>query len=412
MKNYIVFILFLTLGCKTYSQDSIKVIEFDRFGSIYKDFVIKNDEIFAITRHDSLVKWNILSGESELMRTKVTSVAKNQNGILLITSSSLELLESSDGKTWKVIDKVPSKGRKIHFDSQNKPLVIHNTGIYYNKKNHWPNKKCRVFNSYEDQDGNPVTYFKIPDFSFMDSKDRVWLTFNGGEWSPDICFFDAINLVYFATKYFELKVDYDKWTNSSRYEQDVIKAHPDEIRIIESKRYNKFPANLPFCSDIKSIYEDSFGNYYIAQSTMHFGVEGSITKLNACDFIDFYSKSDIEVLDFYEDVHSFTDKKGDQQENRFRTVTEYLGPLNYNPYDGFIYYFTNNGFFKLLEGEKASQKELIFNPKIIWKGGLPNAVGYQMAVKKFEFINTNDFVFLTNLDGIGYFSENSITFFR
>ncbi|WP_198659381.1 hypothetical protein [Winogradskyella aurantiaca] len=374
--------------------------------------MIKNDEIFAITRQDSLVKWNILSGESELMRTKVTSVAKDQNGILLITSSSLELMESSDGETWKEIDKIPSEGRKIHFDSRNRPLVIHQKGIYYNDENHWPNKKCRVFNSFEDQDGNPVTYFQIPDYSFMDSKDRVWLTFNGGEWGPDICFFDAINQVYFPTKYFNLKVDYDRWTNSSRYEKDVIQAHPDEIRIIDSKRYNKFPSNLPFNSDIKSIYEDPFGNYYIAQSTMHFGLEGSITKLNACDIIDFYSKSDIEVLDFYEDVHSFTDKKGDQEENRFKTVTECLGPLNYNSYDGFIYYFTNNGFFKLFEGEKASQKELIFNPKIIWKEGLPNAVGYQMAVKKFEFINNNDFVFLTNLDGIGYFSENSITFFR
>ena len=94
-------------------------------------------------------------------------------------------------------------------------------------------------------------------------------------------------------------------------------------------------------------------------------------------------------------------------------IEEYLGPIQINPFNKSVNYYSNLGFFKLEEFDDCNfSKKLLFRPWIYWTNGLPDAVGYQMNITKFEFISENELVFLTTNNGIGYYNGTEVKYFQ
>ena len=180
--------------------------------------------------------------------------------------------------------------------------------------------------------------------------------------------------------------------------------YPEKIKKVKEDFLFKFPYNLPIYNPIKGICQDGQSNFYLSQSLMHFSVSGNISKY-------------VEVeKDFYKDIDlsSILQRKKNIAESglSYTEVTEYLGPIQYNRYDGNVYYYTNNGFYKILQNDIGLSKEYVFKPTIAWKFGLKSSVGYQMNIKKFEFLSEKELVFLTSFNGIGFYDGKTIKYFQ
>lgn len=93
-------------------------------------------------------------------------------------------------------------------------------------------------------------------------------------------------------------------------------------------------------------------------------------------------------------------------------LQEYLGPTCFNPFDNSFYYYSDKGFFKISKDKDSYSKALVFKPKLKWTSGMAHSVGYQMSVKKFEFISSNELVFLTANNGIGYYNGKVVKYFK
>lgn len=213
-------------------------------------------------------------------------------------------------------------------------------------------------------------------------------------------FFDLNTRKFFEDKHLTL----DTKLVGSQYCDKLQKEYPDKIKKISEKFLFKFPYNLPIYRPIKGICQDEQSNFYFSQSLMHFSLSGCISKYVEVEK-DFYNEIDLS---------SVLERKKNIGESSlsFMDVSEYLGPIQHNRYDGKIYYYTDNGFFKTLQNDKGLSKEFIFKPVILWKFGLADAVGYQMNVKKFEFISENQMLFLTSSNGIGYYDGKILKYYQ
>ena len=170
--------------------------------------------------------------------------------------------------------------------------------------------------------------------------------------------------------------------------------------------------------NIKGITEDERGNIYTSESLMHFMVSGSITKFRKINKENFYKSIDIsEVLEhkvYEKSTEEYIDSDGvtkTMELAEWKEVLEYLGAITHNYFDKHIYYYTNKGFFKIIEKENYYSKEFIFRPWITWTYGMSHSVGYQMNVIKMEFVSKQELVFLTSNNGIGYFDGVKVKYF-
>lgn len=406
MKILLIVLCFFSTLLTTTAQDSIPVEIIDKLKTNYKDFIIVKDNIYAITKGDSLVSWNYNSDSYKILKKNTNTITKNNNDELIITTTDNALLVRKD--KWLKLFSFKGEALKVFIDKKNEPIIISSKGILYKNINYHPQKPCGIYKAKKRGDSIDV-FFRNPDVSFLDSKDRIWLTYDNGEWGEEIWFFDLEKKTLFEEEHLSLEVDYNEFKNWEKYQTDLINAFPKKIKLTKNDTLYKFPAQLPIYYGVKGIAENENGNILISQSLNHFGVDGSIHSYYESEYKGFYEHQTIEVLDYENEIE---DDYGNVHKYTKSFLTEYVGTITYNKFDKSFYYFSNKGFFKIIENNSSYSKELLFNPSLIWKGGLRHSVGYQMAVKKFEFIDAERFVFLTNLNGIGYYDGKQIKYYK
>jgi hypothetical protein len=197
-------------------------------------------------------------------------------------------------------------------------------------------------------------YFDLPQYTFIDSKDRIWMTKSFGEFGGSIQIFDTRERK-------ELSSD------------------------IDSLNFGLF---FP-----KSVFEDKSQNIYITSGLQHF--------MNSGDIFRIKNNLSTKIYDS-EDFRDTTDA------NPFSGGI-FVGPGTYNTLDNKIYFATTDGFYRASipnEG-RIENPELIFKPKLLWDRE-PLAIGISMSVKKLEFIDDNRLVFLTSNNGIGIYDGKDL----
>lgn len=387
------------------SKDSVYVTHFKLLNTHYKDFVTIDNVIYAITQGDSLVVLNLKEGKIKFTNHFFSSIALNSsNKVIGVTNEGI-VKEQNTKNNYVIKDKVEGKIYKILVDKNDDFIVITDQYIRYKNQNYIPEKGSPMYRK-----AGRIRESKklIPmDYTFLDKEQNVWFAYDAGEWGGNVCFFNLKTKEFIYDDLLMLD-DNVKHKDVKEYFRNLQNKFSDKIKIVQNDTIYKFPYRLNISSKMKGVVYDNEDNIFISSSSMHFSVDGGISKISKTDTKDFYKSCfDEDILD---QVKSNDTSKNEM--SLYRNITEYLGSLAFNKYNNSIYYYSSNGFYKLNGNDCKNSKEFVFKPWIHWTAGLPDAVGYQMNVKKFEFISEEEIVFLTSSNGIGYFDGKSVRYFK
>jgi hypothetical protein len=283
----------------------------------------------------------------------VVALALDRNGDVVIGDKKKLLKKYNKQKnSWEVIGNFASSVHAITFDSKNNFYLITDKGIFDATLNKYffPDSVHNINPMFRD------SWYKHPAY-LMDKNDNIWIGFGFGEWGGDLFIFNA------ASKKF-----------------------------IEPLS----PKFLLFRSPVKSIFEGDDG-VYVTRGLMHFSVSGSILRFK-----------DLEPKLLF-------DSPTEYDSDRDTTFNgEYIGPGAYNSRDGYIYFYSQNGFFKgdprtdLSAIEKWTK---VVKPRLRWSNGQPDAIGSPMNVFKMMFIG-NKLVFVSQNDGIGVYDGKAVVMMK
>lgn len=400
-KIVLVFLLFFNFyfAQTAIKQDSVFAKKIKLFKTNFKEFEVLDDEIYAVTKNDSLIVFNFRNDKITKIILGVVSITKNHKNEIIFINKQNKIIHFKSKKNKK--NEIVCDPYKLIVDKNNVPVLISSKGIIYNDKlfeliNIKYDYRYYHIKSLEDK----TKVFKKPDLVFLDSKSRLWLTYDRGEFGEDILFFDLEKKVFFEEEYLTIDVDYNhNRENNDRYFQDLKKTFPDKIKTTITDTLYKFPYQIPIRYPIRGIAEKE-GKLFISQSLMHFTVNSRFLLLNDFDENDFYKSLNLECLLF--ECGEFT---------AFGPKV-LLGPIVLNKFNNEVYLYTNKGFFKISNSESQFTKEFIFRPWIFWSATNRNNLGYDINVTKFEFISENEMIFLTTNNGIGYFNGTQVKYFQ
>lgn len=394
MKLYLasIFLLFSTIlfAQKLKTKDSILIKNIKVFNTNYKEFEVVENKIYAVTNGDSLVLINIKNSKVEFLDKNVVSIVKNSNENIFLIKNNGDVFEQNQKSNFiKVTNLTANKFYAIKVDNNDEIIVFSDKAIHYKNQEFIPNIESPF---YRKSGRRKRSEFLIPtDYLFVDKQNYMWFDYDAGEWGGDICFFD-LNKKQFI---------YDLDDNNGLefpYQSDDISSGMKGITYMNE-------------------------DIYMSSSFMHVFVLGAISKLKKTNN-KFESCSNENILEHEvisidslksrnSELKNYTKEDWENFQKLTRTYHEYLGPINYNKFDNSLYYYSNLGFFKLFENEDCNfSKEFFFKPEIIWGFGLPDALGYEMNVKKFEFISKDKLVFLTSNNGIGFYNGKEVKYFK
>lgn len=363
VRNIIFSLIILLFSFNSKAQsDSLKT-DFPSFNKM----LVGTENIYALENDGRLSIWNISSLEKVFNKPdtipKYTSIAKDKNnGIFLGTEKGkiYKLNKNNLSKTLFLKLKKELKISDIFFNSSNEIFLIVPYAIYDPiKDKYWDDFKHEAngmvvqkrflffFRKRVD------TYFDMPQYTFIDSNDRIWMTKSWGEFGGSVQIFDT-------KKRKELEAD------------------------IESLDFGLlFP---------KSVFEDNKQNIYVTSGLQHFGNSGEIYKIEDNHASLIYDSADFK----------------DKDESAFGGGI-FVGPGQYNKKEEKIYFATTDGFYKadIPKNSKILNPEFVFKPDLIWERE-PLAIGVQMSIKEIDFTNDNRLVFLTSNNGIGIYDNGKL----
>ena len=401
-KTVIILLMFMNLffAQTAIKQDSVFAKKIKIFNTNYKEFEVIENIVYAVTNSNYLIVFDLKQDKIIKVKREVISVAKNNKQEIVFLNRHNQIIRYKNGKVKQI--NIVCEPYKLMLDIKNNPIVISDKGLIYDNKIFEPlNVKYKsVFYGVKSID-DKKRVFMNPDLIFLDSKNRLWLTYDRGEFGEDILFFDLEKREFYKDDYLSIDIDYQKTNeNQDRYFQDLYKTFPDKIKVMEKDTLYKFPNQLPIYNPIRGIVEKD-GNFFISQSLIHFFINSYFYLICDFDNEDFYKS-----LDLTNSLLEVQDPKG------FAMVNEFLGPLHLNKFNNSVYYYSDKGFFKIIEDEGKYNKEFIFKPWITWSATNRNNLGADINVTKFEFISENELVFLTTNNGIGYYNGTEVKYFQ
>jgi hypothetical protein len=324
----------------------------------YKDFIIADDKIWALTTNGKIIVFDANSGEpinnNVNNDSQILILTKDKEGNIIIADKNNWIKKlNKDTNAWVTISKYSNTLLGITFNSKNNLYQITNKGIFdaTSKKYYYSDS------SQNSQIRHVGGWFREPVY-LMDKNDNIWIGFGYGEWGGELFIFNTIDKKFITPN------------------------------------LNEFPITL---NPIKSIFESN-NNVYVTSGLMHFSTSGSIAK-----FDSFKSK-----LVFESEEHK---KLPDDSTNTEIVDGEYIGPGAFNSGDNCIYFYSQNGIFKGNPNTNLTQIENwknVFKPKLHWSNGQPDAVGSPMNVLKLQFLASNKLIFLSENDGIGIYDGKTL----
>ncbi len=363
MRHITLLILFLSLTLKSFSQTESTKVENPSFIKL----LISTDHIHALNSSGQLHVWDLKTLEKRFTSDttiKYTSIANdNFNKIYLGTSKGkIFTFDKNDHSTQLYLKlKKEVHVSDIFFNSFGQIFLIVPYAVYdpindkyWNDFEHQPNGMIvskRIFFFFNKRTN---IYFNMPQYTFMDSQDRIWMTNSFGEFGGSIQIFDT-------RKRTELNADIDSLN---------------------------FGLLFP-----KSVFENNNQNIYITSGLQHFMNSGDIFRIEKNLGTKVYSSENL---------------RDSTEANSFNGGI-FVGPGAFNPYDNKIYFATTNGFYRVSIPNKGKIEnlELLFKPDLLWERE-PLAIGVSMSIKKLAFTNDNRLVFLTSNNGVGVYDGKEL----
>jgi len=373
----IVFILLITLFAKA-QKDSIKT-ELPSF----KSMVIGDKYLYAINKHRQFYVWDLVS----LQRVFVSSdsifiaIAKDTNNNIFLGTGwgkIFKLNQQDFSTTLFMTLKKELPINEIIFNSKNEVFLVVPYVIYDPVSNKYWNeflkgnngtivKKRYLFFFHKTID----RWFVMPQYTFLDSKDRIWMIRQYGEFGGSIQVFDT----------------------QSRNEIDLA---------FDSLNYGLiFP---------RSVFEDAEQNIYFTSGLQHFFNSGSIYRSSS-------NRDIVQVFDGKKSIDTTTTVKLDSTGiivvEAKNNSDFFIGPGQFNRKEQKIYFATTEGIYKANVDDEGQLEnvELVVLPFLSWSSE-PLAIGYGMSIKRIEFTNDNRLVFLTSYNGIGVYDGEKLIYLK
>lgn len=358
--KYFYLLLFLLLSVFGYSQaDTI---------TSYKDMVMDNNHLYAISDKGKISIWDIHSLKKlhEVQDTMYSTIGRDRNNIIHIGTKDGRLAKFNNdfSLNWYLQLKKKLQVHNIFFNSQNKMFLVVPYAVYdpVNDK-YWDKfkivpgsgmnvstiKKFLFFHYLR-----PAKYsFMPPRITFTDSSDRIWMANTFGEFGTMLYVFDA--------------------KNEKELEPDLFESYG--------------------ALSLQSVFEDDKKNVYITSGLQHFMNFGSVYKRVNDKTIELFDTSDYE-----NDA-----EKGDL----------FIGPGAFSIKEQKIYFATQKGICRAtVSGEdKITELEKVFSPTLLYSRE-SHAIGAQMAVRKMEITSDNRLIFLTSNNGIQVYNGKEVIAFE
>ncbi len=403
MVRFLIACLFLLSLSFLRAQDSIPQFHKIILGTDYKDLAISENFIYGITTGDTLVKINIENETAEILQNRFSQIEVNVAGEFFAIDSKT-LWQSHNGTDWKILKNFDNYNKHLYLgylllDKYGKPIVITNYFVLLENRIYRPSKKHDGY-MIKIKHGKII----LPEYAALVG-DFLYMHTDLGEWGSHNLVFDTKNKKYLEPDLLNVRHRDDSISFEERKAIEdslVLQIHPDKIKKVADTLWNKVPYNL-YLTNIKGIATDLDGEILISQSLQHMSVTGDLIHLK----FDSNNWFNLESLG-----HLLKRNEEDQFSIINKFIEEYLGPIAFNKYNNSFVLYSNEGFSSITKVENKFERQHLFNPQVGWKSGLPHSVGYQMAIKQMEFLDDKRFVFLTNLDGIGYFKGDSVVYFR
>ena len=310
-----------------------------------KSSIIHNQEILAIDYNGKLNIWDLKTFEKKFQSNNqdifFTSLGKDKNNEFFIgtkkgsvlkfdrNDNSIQQFLKLKKKSWSV--------ENIVFNEKNEMFLILPSGIYEHQTDKlwekFEHKGVLMFAYVKDSLGNKKRlkkYFSLPDYTFIDKNQIMWMSKTFGEFGSVIQLFDLQN-------------------------KNIINL-PDSLEV----------------GDPKSMFDNNNGTIFITSGLHHFMQSGSITEIRNLNTIKNYESNELKTkngeLVFPDEI--------------------FIGVGNYNSYENKIYFSTTKGIYKadFSEGKGIKNVEFVFEPRLIWKQE-PLAIGIDSAIKKIDFLS-------------------------
>ena len=376
MRNIILTITFLLFGLISFGQTDTTTIKKPAF----REMLVENELLFAINVKGHITVWDLktLEKKLELQDTisKFSTVSSDRKENVYFGTQNGQIYKynqvNNEIEPFLELKKTVSIS-KIIFNSSNELFLIVPNAVYdpINDK-YW--------NKFKQQNNQLIvkrrflfffskriyTYFRMPQYTYIDNNDIIWMTSTFGEWGGSIQRFD--------TK-----------------KRKVINETVDSLR---------FGLFFP-----KSIFEDDTNNIYITSGLQHFMNSGEIFKISNNVAESIYDSENFKDTTQYSEV----DSNGVVSIIAKRNNGIFVGPGIYNSKDKKIYFASSDGFYRVNIPEEGiiRKQEFLFQPKLNWENE-PLAIGVAMTIKKLTFTEDNKLVFLTSNDGIGIYADGKL----
>lgn len=332
-----------------------------------RDVVLSENELYGIANDGRLLKWNLEEKIQENLAydttIKFTSIAVGKNSNIILGTNNGKLFELPKGKQKIILKRQLKKEvevRQFEINSNNEIFLIVPRALYDPVKDkYWKNfihhnrqlvgkKKFLFFFKKRTN-----KYFQMPQHTFIDNNDIIWMTSNYGEFGGSIQRFDTKN-------------------------RKKINSSIDSLRLTML-----FPQN---------IFSDDKNNIYISSGLQHFSNFGEIWKIrnNKAEKI-------FESKDFKE---QYPDEL-------------FIGPCLIDTKEKNIYITTTEGVFKAelpLNG-KIKKIDLLFEPEIYWDRE-PLAIGAKMSINKLLLTKDGKIIFLPSKNGVGIYANGKVKYLK
>lgn len=383
------FILFILLSTSNYAQKA-KLPE-----SKYVNIEVKNSLVYAISKTNKLVVWNMNDGNIVYIKKNISCISKSKKDEMYCATIDGEILKEVGSNKWKKEGGFTGKPYAVFKTKNNQIVSLSSKGVKFNNKYFLPTEKHRIGNGMYSYKNNKL---RKPNLTYIDSKDRIWISYDFGKFS-EVFIFDTKKGSYINNKLLLVADDKKDYNSKEEYMAVLRKKQLKKYDFYmkkEGKGYSfRFPVEVPLYFGLKSICQDEKGNYYFSEGLAY-------SHRNSGIFA--YTKT--PTKDFYQ-VKEHLEKQLNLQRN------EIIGQVAFNPYDKSLYYYSNYGFHKIINKDGKLINEPIIDPNVLlYEGAISHEYGKLINVKKIVFTGEEQFVFLTSQYGFGHFDSANINLYN
>ncbi|WEK37187.1 MAG: hypothetical protein P0Y53_06715 [Candidatus Pseudobacter hemicellulosilyticus] len=310
----------------------------------YIDFINIGDHVWAITVDSSVVKFD-LKGKQGIKKVFDDSikvtVIAKDRNDNIVVVDAMNRIGKYEAGKWRFANTGQSNITAIFYTSSNKEYLVTDSGIINTESN----KTYFPDSALIAQMGR---YYGMMEYTsaLLDNRDNIWLGYNYGEWGGNIFIFN---------------------TAENRF------IHPS-TRNMNLEEYPIF-----------SLAQGPDGIYF----------SGGLSHMKiTMGYIAKFRDSTAFVV-FHNQYH---------EENKKRKV-HYVGPIAYNKWDSYLYFYSQYGFFKAKVDSELWNEAYwtsLANPDLPFTYGQSMAVGYGMNIKKIVATGPDAVLFLTENRLIGY----------